>query len=320
MGQRLARTELFAEWRNGNMVVASMTETTGRYIFCHSGTGTDGVGNGFAPDDPVATIDYGIGLATASVGDVLIVMPGHAESIAAAAGIVCDKIGLTIQGIGVGSNRPTVTVITDTDADIDIDAASTTIKGIRFVSGVDSLKNILDVNAAYFWCEDCEFVSSNTFECINYVDLATTVDNFTFKKCVFRQPTDPDGTDNGVNTGCFYIVDSENILIEDCEFYGEFESAIFNNRAAGTACKNLWIRNCFGEQALAGADILTLVTGATGGMQNCAWNLPDAADNTTWGTFVTAGQGTYFGMHDVTFMGDNAAGELLASAVATAST
>jgi len=314
------KTALFSRKTPGGVFnVEDQSITTGDRWFVHSGTGTDGVGYGTHPDSPLATIDYAIGLATASQGDIIYVMPGHAENIAAAGGFDCDKIGLTIQGLGVGNNRPTIT-FTATTSDVDIDAASTTIKNLRFVGGVDNWAVCIDVNAAYFEMTDCEFVTATATVCYNFINLATTVDNFIFRRCVFRQPVDPDATDNGANTGCFYIVDSENILIEDCEFYGEFESSIFNNRAAGTACKNLWIRRCFGEQALAGADVITLVTGATGGMHDCAWNVPDAADVITWGTFATAGQGTPFGMHNVTFMNDNAGGELLASAVATAST
>lgn len=313
-----ARTALFSRKIKGGVYNIEDTGlTTGNRWFVDSSNG-DSANGGTSPDNAMATIDQAINKATASEGDIIYVLPGHAETITAA-GIDCDKIGLTIQGLGIGSNRPTIT-FSATTSDVDIDAAAITIKNLRFVSDVDSLEKFIDVNSAYFEMTDCEFVTSSGKEAVSFIDLATTVDNFIFRRCIFRQPTDPDGSDNAVNTGCFYIVDSENILVEDCEFYGEFESSIFNNRAAGTACKNFWIRRCFGEQALSTGDILTLVTGATGGMEYCSWNQPDNADVTTWGDFVTAGQGTFFGMHNVTFMNDNAGGELLAVPVAVATT
>ena len=42
---------------------------------------------------PFSTIDYAVGRCTASRGDIIAVMPGHAESVAAASGITLDEIG-----------------------------------------------------------------------------------------------------------------------------------------------------------------------------------------------------------------------------------
>ncbi len=311
------KTALFVRKTPGGVFsVEDQSTTTGDRWFVHSGTGTDGAGYGTHPDSPVATIDYAIGLATASQGDIIFVMPGHAESIIAA-GIDVDKIGLSIIGLGIENNRPTIT-FTATTSDVDIDAAGVYIRGLRFVSDVNNLAWFIDANSAYLTMEDCEFITSSTKEAYNFINIADTVDNFTFRRCIFRQPTDPDGTDTGDDTGCFFFEDCENILIEQCEFYGEFETAIFHNKA--TLAANLWIRDCFGEQALSTGVVAVIVLASTGGMQRCAWNCPDAADNVTIGSFITMVQDTFFGYHDVSFMNDNAAGEWLASAVNAAST
>jgi len=309
------RAGLFVRKQSGGMhAIEDNTITTGARWFVHSGTGTDGAGYGQNPDAPCATIDYAIGLATASVGDIIYVMPGHAESIIAA-GIVVDKIGLSIIGLGHDHNRPPVT-FTATASDVDVSATDVLIKGLRFVSGVNNLAKFIDASVGRMTIEDCEFITSSTYEAYCFIVLTTTVDDWYIKGCRFIQPTDPDGTDHGDNTGCIYFEDCLNITIEDCVFLGEFESAIIHNKTTGTA--NLWIRNCYGEQALSGADVITLVTGSTGGMCNCEWNVPDAADITTWGTFATVGSGSPFGFHSVTFMNDNAGGEQLALPVAVA--
>ncbi len=281
--------------------VEDQSFTTGDRWFVHSGTGTDGVGRGTHPDDPLATIDYAIGLATASQGDVIYVMPGHAETIGAAE-IDVDKIGLSIIGLGVENDRPTIT-LDETTSDVDIDANDIFISGLRFISTIADLVWFIDANSERLVMEDCEFITTSTYTAINFINLATTKDHFIFRRCKFVQPTDPDDTDGNTHTGCFYIVDSEDILVEDCIFQGEFETSIFHNDA--TACANLWIRRCYGEQALSGADILTAETGATGGMIYCHWLVSDAADATTWGDFCTLAQGSPFGMHSTTFMNDN---------------
>lgn len=287
--------------------------STGTIYYVHSGTGASG-NTGLNPDYPLATIDQAVNKCTADKGDIIIVMPGHAETLTAAAGIDADVAGISIIGIGNGSLRPTVTLGTATTADIDIDAANILIKGIKFVSNIDSLANILDVNSDYFTCEDCEFVSSSAKEVVCFVDLATTKDFFTFRNCKFYQPTDPAGSDGAAATGCFYFVDTENLFVENCFFYGNFETAIFHNKT--TAAKNIWVRNCYGTQLLSGAEVFTQVTAMEGGVQNSLFVIPGADDVTeakTWGTmsdkfFIDLNSG----------IGNDGAGGQLAVAGATA--
>lgn len=248
-------------------------------------TGAKATASGLRKDDPLTTIQLALNKCSANRGDKIFVLPGHTETVSAAAGLDLDIAGVSIHGFGNGTLKPTITLGTATTADVDIDAANMRLSGFKFVSNIDSLANILDVNAGNFVCEDCDFESSSAKEVLAFVDLATTVDNFTFRRCKFVQPTDPAGTDGGAGTGCFYIVDSENILIDECEFNGAFETAIFHNRT--TACVHLTIRNCFGRQLLSGAEVTQLVATATGLVINSSFHLPNAADvseATVWGT------------------------------------
>ena len=103
-----AKTELFAQWLSGALVIADQSKSTGRRVFVHSGTGVDAGGYGASPDKPVATIDYAIGLCTDNEGDVIYVMPGHAETLTTA--ITVDVVGVRIIGLGTGLDRPELTV------------------------------------------------------------------------------------------------------------------------------------------------------------------------------------------------------------------
>ena len=287
----------------------------GNIFYVDSGTGSSG-NPGTTMNLPMATIDQAINKCTASNGDVIYVLPGHAETLTGAAGIDADVIGISVIGLGSGSLKPTITLGTATTADIDIDAANITFENLRFVSNINSLAVILDVNDEYFTCIDCDFVSSSTKEVVNFVNIATTKDNFFFEGCKFYQPTDPEGTDAAVNTGCFYFVDSEEIFIEDCYFYGNFESAIFHNKT--TAAKNVWVRNCFGTQSLSGGEVFIQVATMSGGALNSTFVIPAADDVTeakTWGTlsanfFVDVNSG----------VGNDGAGGQLAVAGASAAT
>lgn len=156
-----AKTELFARNIPGGMfIVNNESFTTGDIFFVHSGTGTDAAGYGRNPDAPVATIDYAIGLCTANKFDRIYVMPGHAETIGAAGAIDCDVAGISIIGMGNGTNRPTITAGTGNTVDIDIDAANITIENIRFISNFLDIAALIDVNADDFTLRNCEFTEA----------------------------------------------------------------------------------------------------------------------------------------------------------------
>ena len=98
------RTALFSRKQSGGVfTVQEMQDHPGDIWFVDStaSAASDTAGFGKNPDAPTATIDYAVGLATASKGDVIYVMPGHNETIAAATSLVIDKIGLSIIGLGV---------------------------------------------------------------------------------------------------------------------------------------------------------------------------------------------------------------------------
>lgn len=313
----MARTELFSRTQPGGVfTIADLEQHPNDIFFVNSATGTNGAGYGQNPDSPVATIDYAIGLCTASKGDVIYVMPGHAETISAAAGIAVDVAGVSIIGLGLGSLKPTVTFGTSTAADINVSAANVRIKNLRLVNDIDSLVNFLDLDADWFVGEDLDFVTSSTKEALGFVNIATTKDNFVFRRCTALQPTDPGGTDTGDDTGFVFIVDSENILFEDCEFYGNFETAIFHNK--GTACKNLWVKDCRGIQALSGAEPFQLVDGANGAMLGGGFITPAEAAATEATLVGTLGN-SFFILPPGNFGNDGAAGGQGGIIIATAS-
>ena len=279
--------------------------TSGTYFFvgsAHSGVDSPDYGT---MTSPFATIDYAIGKCTDSKGDVIVVLPGHTETVSAAAGIDVDVAGITIVGVGNGTLMPTVTLGTDTDADIDIDAANVTISGIKFTSAIDSLKVVLDVNYGNFTITDCIFDFASTYECLNPINIATTKDDFKIIRCWFRQAADPGGTDAAAGTGVVYCVDSENILIKDCQFYGYWETAIVHNKT--TACKNLVIDNCVVNlDGPSTAVPLELVAGATGGIYNCCGYNTSSTDVSEAALFGAIG--TFFWINNTELGNDSGGG------------
>jgi hypothetical protein len=256
--------------------------TPGNVFWVDSGTGSDD-NRGDDPGRPFATIDYAIGQCTASNGDVIYVFPGHAENVASASAITVDIAGITIIGLGNGTNRPTLTY-TATTSTVVVSAANCKIANIRFVSGINDLAVFLTLGANNATVENCDFITASTYEAFNFIGITTTYDYATIRGCRFIQPTDPEGTDAAAGTGAIYLVDSEYVTVEDCQFVGYFETAIIHNKT--TAAGQLWIRRCYGYQKLA-AKIGLLVEGCTGGDIGSLYINPNATDVTTAQLFGT---------------------------------
>ena len=113
------RTALYGKnaSKGGLFTIEDMGLSTGNRFFVDSGattTGGDTAGHGTSPDAPFLTLDYALSsdVCTASNGDIIYVMPGHAEAIISAADIACDLAGVKIIGLGEGSDKPTFTFTT----------------------------------------------------------------------------------------------------------------------------------------------------------------------------------------------------------------
>ena len=132
----MARTPFFARQTPGGGVLlfADQSQTTGSYFFVHNGTGSDTAGNGLGPDSPAASADFMVASCTASLGDTIVLMPGHAETLVNATGLAMDVAGVRLLGLGWGGLVPTFTLGTATSATIAVTAPNCVIDNIKVVS------------------------------------------------------------------------------------------------------------------------------------------------------------------------------------------
>jgi hypothetical protein len=135
--------------------VPLLTAHPGKVFCVDSNSGSNG--NKGTYDRPFSTIDYAVGMCTADKGDIIMVKPGHTETVTAAAGLDLDIAGIAIVGLGSGSNRATINFTTATTADMDVDAANITMYNFLFTGGIDALAGPIDVNAADFALINCEY-------------------------------------------------------------------------------------------------------------------------------------------------------------------
>jgi len=109
----------------------------GDIYYVDSGSGSSS-NTGLADDEALTTIDAAINKCTASQGDVIYVLPGHAETIDEASAITCDVVGIHIQGVGRGTDRPQLTW-DDTASTIVMSAANVSWDNFHFINDVDAL-------------------------------------------------------------------------------------------------------------------------------------------------------------------------------------
>jgi hypothetical protein len=130
-------------------------------------------------NSPFSTISNAISNCVASRGDVIMVKPGHAESVSAAAGLILSKAGVAIIGMGVGSLRPTITLDTANTASITVTASNVAVKNILFKANFLNIATCFSIANAQvatdFTVDGCEFRDNSVIlNFVNCVKVGTT--------------------------------------------------------------------------------------------------------------------------------------------------
>lgn len=233
---------------------------SGDVFWVDSSTGDDSNG-GTSPTDALATIDAAIGLTQASHGDIVAVMPGHAETVSAAAGINADVAGISIVGLGVGATKPTITFATDTAATFVIGAANVRVQGLRFVCNIASQVIMLDINSTYAIVEFNEFLEGSATG-LTMIDVngggANACDNTRIRNNYFYAPT-AGNYDRAIELGEV----AAGVMITDNVIYGDFDDAGIHN-PTGKVLTALRIRGNVITNLQSGQHAVELVSACTG--------------------------------------------------------
>lgn len=125
--------------------------------------------SGLSPYEPKSTLAGAQTAASAGRGDVIVVMPGHAETLTAALDI--SKSGLQIVGCKLGNKRPTFTINGAVDL-FSISAANVLVQALEFnIVTTDAATAFVNVAAANCTLRDLYFIPSATS--VNVVDVIT---------------------------------------------------------------------------------------------------------------------------------------------------
>lgn len=212
----------YSKTPGGLPVIQSMTPFIGNVFFVDSGDSDNGdtTGHGSNPDTPTATIDYTIGLCTASQGDTIFACPGHNEGLASGVTIDLDVAGISVVGLGHGADRPRIDYDHATGS-IDLGANSVVLRNFALLPSVTDVAIGIDVEAAVtnVLIEDVEALSGEdgggVDEFALFIDVKAGCTRTHVKGLLYAQDASAAGTLSAVKlTGASDLVHIEDFWIE----------------------------------------------------------------------------------------------------------
>lgn len=219
-------------------------------------------GNPGTYQKPFSTLSYAISACTANRGDIIMVMPGHAETISTSTALTLSTAGVAIVGLGTGTKRPTFTLGTATSATINVTADNISISNCLFVA------NYAAVVAAF---------------------TLTTAKNFTLSDVEVRDSSSVLNFKFVVNVGATSNA-ADGLTLERVNWYGlgaTSGSAAIN--MAGTNAR-LTIKECYiTHAATSDAGLMPIATGKVVTHMICDRNILNFVGSTgaTTGTIIT---------------------------------
>ena len=213
--------------------------------------------------DACSTIDGAIGKCVANRGDIIMVMPGHAETLDGASAIDLDVAGVALIGLGHGSLRPVLTYDTSTDT-VAIGADNCSIINIEFRASVTGVVDglIIEDGVDHALVKDCVFSvdAAGTDEFLDCISLVNNNSRCVIEDCVIDMGI------AGAVSGIHMDADTAYLEIRNCKIRGDFSTA--NILGDTTLSTNILIEDCLLENGI-GGDLgsepgIELLTGTTG--------------------------------------------------------
>ena len=254
------RGPVMSRWLGGKLIFYP-ADVPGDCFFVNSQAANASDSNGgLTWDEPLATIDAGVDLTTASRGDSVIVHPSHTEDLAADSAIDIDKVGVQVFGLRFGRLMPTLNV-TAAAGDCKLAADGTSIHNLRFTGGVDTTTGCIEVTASDFGIHGCEY-RDVTGEATDVIMVTDGSD-----RGIIEDWRHIGAATDGANTS-IAIDGADDLILRNINIWGDFALAPIEFRTNASArawMRDLWLYN---EDDTAGADnvqcILDTVTGSTG--------------------------------------------------------
>lgn len=229
----------------------------GKVLFVQSSHSRASNGNsGEDRNRPLSSLVRALDLVTANAGDFIIVGPGHAETVAEAAGLSFDVAGVSVIGIGNGSLRPTITA-TATGATTRVDAADILLANLLFTTNIDAVVSPVIIAQPDCSLISCAYRDGAGTQATEAFVVSTLADRLLIKDFVY------DGATAAGSQAGFALVGCDDVVIDGLRMDGNFSVAGINIR--NTAVLDLLVKNVdFRTRNAADVFLVDTVTGSTG--------------------------------------------------------
>jgi hypothetical protein len=198
--------------------------TVGSVYFVDSGhaDANDVLGWGTDITEPFATLDFAIGQCTANSGDVIYLLPNHAETLTTADAVDIDVAGVSVIGIGNGTARPTFTY-TVAAGEIVIGADNVLVENIVCTSSVTAVLIGIDIEDGvdHAVIRNCEFnvEAANTDEFNATIHFTNDNTSCVVENCIIDMAL------GGAVAGIHLDADTESIVIRNNRIHGDYSTA-----------------------------------------------------------------------------------------------
>jgi len=223
------------------------TVTTGNVYFVDSGN-ADGADEsataGTSIDKPFVTVDYAINQCTCNNGDVIYVMPGHAENIPTSNTFIPDTEGVSIIGLGRGNSRPTFTS-SSAAGTIAITGRGTRISNCIFHAGTTAtaikVTTGMKIEARDVMVDNCKWSQSGSSSFfVKMIIVSSSIGAVSGAKVISNEFLSVETASSGCSRGlCLAVgsslvdVTSDDILIAHNTFKGYFDDAAIHSNSSG---------------------------------------------------------------------------------------
>lgn len=182
-------------------------------------------GNNGTYQQPLSTIAAALDLCTANRCDIIMVMPGHSETIESDGGLALDVAGVAIIGLGHGSLRPKIVLDTAAAAAVTVTAANMILHNFILEASFADVTNAIDVTAANFTASRLHFQEEAAdLNFIDYIVASSTTDNNADGLAVVR--CTGYGIDASINSPLLINADVNDLVFEDCHFNTDHANAL----------------------------------------------------------------------------------------------
>jgi hypothetical protein len=97
---------------------------------------------------PFSTLNKAISVCQQGNGDIVLIKPGHLETISDATSLLANVAGCAVIGLGAGTSRPTFILDTATTANIPVRSASMSFQNILFIANFADIASFFTAQRA----------------------------------------------------------------------------------------------------------------------------------------------------------------------------